>query len=87
MPIPLFVFYFTFWVPVSYCDFLCISLYCRFNRYNSCFFIVQVFHRWKSGNFITAVAIKSWRLIYLLAGAFAVVSKAMGGVDAVVNLY
>jgi Na+/H+ antiporter NhaC len=25
-------------------------------------------------------------LIYLLAGAFAVVSKAMGGVDAVVNL-
>jgi hypothetical protein len=42
----------------------------------------------KSGNFnpVARSKIMTMCLIYLLAGAFAVVSKAMGGVDAVVNL-
>jgi Na+/H+ antiporter NhaC len=40
----------------------------------------------EKANFIVESKIMTMCLIYLLAGAFAVVSKAMGGVDAVVNL-
>jgi Na+/H+ antiporter NhaC len=81
------LFYFTFWVPDRIARFLCISV-----SYSSFIGIIAVFYcsslpQMKSSNLNCRLGeskIMTMCLIYLLAGAFAVVSKAMGGVDAVV---